>query len=223
MALDRDFMVNEVLTAGYVPAYSLVPPGIANYDGGAEVYWADMSQEERQAEAKRLLEEAGYGPRQPFEFTYIYRSTDDNPKVAPAVRANWNSIAPWVKAEIQMQDTAVSTRLRQADFEIGDAAWVADYNDPQNFLFLLESRTGVMNYGNYASAEYDELVEASNLETDMEARKAILKEAEQLMLDEMPIIPMWYQVAKNLVDPNLTGYADNPEDVHRSRYICRKD
>ena len=56
MALDRDFMVNEVLTAGYEPAYSLIPPGTANYtEDGAQVYWADMSQEDRMVEARRLL------------------------------------------------------------------------------------------------------------------------------------------------------------------------
>ncbi len=224
MALDRDFMVNEVLTAGYVPAYAFVPPGIANYDGGAEVYWADLTQEERQAEAKSLLEEAGFGPDNPLEFTYIYRSTDDNPKVAPAVQQNWSSIADWVKPSIQMQDTAIQyERLRQADFQIGDAAWVADYNDAQNFLFLLESKTGMMNYGNYSSEEYDQLVNAANNETDLELRKELLKQAEQHMLDDMPIIPMWYQVTKNLVDPRLTGFVDNPEDVHRSRYICEAE
>lgn len=223
MALDRDFMVNEVLTSGYVPAYSFVPPGIASYDGGAEVYWAKMSQSDRQAEARRLLEQAGYGSNNPLEFTYIYRSTDDNPKVAPAVQQNWATIADWVKPTIQMQDTAIQyERLRQADFEIGDAAWIADYNDPQNFLFLLDSKTGMMNYGNYNSPEFDALLGASNLETDIEARKDLLRRAEQLMLDDMPIIPMWYQVTKNLVDPRLGGFVDNPEDIHRSKFVCEK-
>lgn len=221
MALDRDFMVNKVLTAGYEPAYAFVPPGIASYDGGTEVYWKEWSLEKRLEEARKLLGEAGYGPDNPLEFTYIYRSTDDNPKVAPVVLQNWDAIADWVEPTIEMQDTKILyERLKQADFEVGDAAWIADYNDPQNFLFLLESRTGMMNYGNYNNPEYDRLVNASNLETNIEERKVLLREAEQLMLDEMPIIPMWYQVTKNLVDPRLTGFVDNPEDIHRSRYIC---
>lgn len=224
MALDREFLVNKVLTAGYVPAYSLVPPGIANYDGGAEVAWKDLSQEERQAEAKRLLEEAGYGPDNPLEFTYIFRSTDDNPKVAPAIQQNWNTIADWVKPEIQMQETKnLYQRLRSSDFEVADGAWIADYNDPQNFLFLLDSKTGQMNYGNFNNPQYDALLDASNNEVNMEKRKVILKQAEQLMLDQMPIMPMWFQVTKNLVDPTLTGFQDNPEDIHRSKYICRSN
>ena len=63
----------------------------------------------------------------------------------------------------------------------------------------------------------------SDREQDLAARSEILREAEQLMLDEMPIIPMWFAVSKNLVDPSLSGFVDNPDDVHRSRYICRED
>lgn len=223
MSLDREFMVDEVLAAGYEVATSFVPPGMANYEGGAQVYWADMSLEERRAEARRLLEEAGFGPDNPLEFTYTYRSTDDNPKVAPAVQESWAAIADWVNPTIERQDTAVQyARLRQADFEVGDAAWIADYNDAQNFLFLLESKTGVMNYGNYNNPEYDRLINESNNERDMAKRSEIMRQAEQMMLDDMPIIPMWFAVTKNLVDPTLTGYKDNPEDIHRSRYMCRE-
>ncbi len=222
MALDRQFMTSEVLSAGYRPAYALVPPGMANYPGGPQAEFAGKPLEERLETAAALLREAGFGPENPLEFTYTYRSTDDNPKVAPAVQNSWKEIADWVNPTIEMQDTAVQyARLRQGDFEVGDAAWIADYNDAQNFLYLLDSKTGVMNYGNYNSPEFDALLAASNNERDMTKRGELLAQAEQLMLDDMPIIPMWFATTKNLVDPALTGYADNPEDVHRSRYLCR--
>jgi len=223
MAIDRDFMVNEVLTAGYEPAYSFVPPGIANYEGGAEVEWASWPLEQRQEEARRLLQEAGYGPENPLSFEYTYRSTDDNPRVAPAIQSSWAEIADWVRPEILQKETQVQyALLRQGDFEIGDGAWVADFNDPKNFLYLLESKTGVMNYGNYNSPEFDRLMEASDRERDLDARADLLKQAEQTMLDDMAVIPMWFAVSKNLVDPKLTGFVDNADDVHRSRYICRE-
>tara|TARA_X000000950_G_scaffold77706_1_gene97684 strand:+ start:75293 stop:76876 length:1584 start_codon:yes stop_codon:yes gene_type:complete len=223
MALDRDFMVNEILTAGYIPAYSMVPPGTANYDGGAEVYWADMSLEERMVEARSLLEEAGYGPDNPLEFEYTYRSTDDNPRVAPAVQASWMEIADWVNPQILQKETQVQySLLRQGDFQIGDGAWVADFNDPKNFLFLLQSNTGAMNYGRYDNPEFDALMDQADREQDLDVRADLLEQAEQMMLDDMPIIPMWYQVSKNLVDPTITGFEDNADDVHRSRYMCRE-
>jgi oligopeptide transport system substrate-binding protein len=224
MALDREFMVKNVLTPGYVPAYSMVPPGIDNYAvARPEIDWKDLPRAERLAEAKRLLEEAGYGPDNPLSFEFIHRSTDDNPKVAPVAQANWADIAPWVDPVIVKQDTKVLyARLRQSDFEVSDAAWVADFDDPINFLYLLDSNTGQQNYGDYSNPEYDALLQRSNQELDLAKRAEIFAEAEQLMLEDYPITPMWFQVTKNLVDPTLTGYEDNAKDQHRSRFLCRE-
>ena len=224
MALDREFMVKSVLTPGYVPAYNMVPPGIDNYNvTHPEVSWKDTPRAERLVEAKALLEAAGYGPSNPLSFQYIHRSTDDNPKAAPVAQANWSEIAPWVKPEIVMQDTQVLyARLRQTDFEVSDAAWVADFDDPINFLFLLESNTGQQNYGDYSNAEYDALLARSNAELDLQARAETFAQAEKLMLEDYPITPMWFAVTKNLVDPDLTGWVENAKDQHRSRFLCRK-
>ena len=223
MALDREFMVKSVLTPGYVPAYSFVPPGIDNYEAPRpHVDWESMPRPERLAEAKRLLEEAGYGPGHPLEFEFLHRSTDDNPKVAPVAQANWSEIAPWVKPTIVKQDTKVLyARLRQSDFTVADAAWVADFDDPINFLYLLKSDTGQQNYGDYSNPEYDSLLQLSNAELDLKKRAGIFAEAERVMLNDYPITPMWFQVTKNLVDPTLTGYEDNAKDQHRSRFMCR--
>ena len=225
MALDREFIVEKVLTPGYIPAYSFVPPTMSNYEvDRPEVSFVDLSREERLAQARSLLEEAGYGPGNPLNFEFIYRSTDDNPKVAPVAQANWQEIAPWVRADILKQDTKVLyARLRQSDFEAADGAWVADFDDPINFLFLLDSTTGQQNYGRYSNPEYDNLLARASQERDLDARAAIFAEAEALMLEDYPITPMWVQVTKNLVDPDITGWGENAQDDHLSRWMCRAD
>lgn len=222
MALDREYLVENVLTPGFVPAYSFVPPGINNYETERpEVSWESLSRPERLAESKALLEDAGYGPDNPLRFEYKHRSTDDNPKAAPVAQANWNEIAPWVDAQILRQDTKVLyADLRQGNFEVSDGAWLADYNDPLNFLYLLDSETGQQNYGNYSNPEYDALLEAASRERDLVLRAELFAEAEAVMLEDHPITPMWFQVTKNLVDPNLDGWAENAEDNHRSRWLC---
>ncbi len=224
IALDREFMVRNVLTPGFEPAYTFVPTGIANYETDRpQLDWKDMPRPERLAEAKRLLEDAGFGPSNPLKFEFIHRSTGDNPKVAPVAQSNWAEIAPWVQPEIVRQDTKVLyARLRQTDFQVSDAAWLADFDDPINFLYLLKSDTGQQNYGKYANAEYDALIAQSNAELDLVKRAEIFARAEKLMLEEYPITPMWVQVTQNLVDPTLTGWAENPEDKHRSRFLCRE-
>lgn len=224
LALDREFMVRNVLTPGFEPAYAMVPPGISNYDvTRPQVSFKDLPRPERLAEAKRLLEEAGYGPSKPLKFEFIHRSTGDNPKVAPVAQQNWAEIAPWVEPTIVKQDTKVLyARLRLTDFQVADAAWLADFDDPINYLYLLQSTTGQQNYGKYNNPEYDALLNASNQELDIAKRAEIFAKAEALMLDEYPITPMWVQVTQNLVDPTLTGWVENAKDNHRSRFLCRE-
>lgn len=224
LALDREFMVRNVLTPGFEPAYAFVPPGIANYDvERPQVSFKDMPRAERMAEAKRLLEDAGFGPGKPLKFQFIHRSTGDNPKVAPVAQQNWAEIAPWVQPEIVRQETSsLYARLRQTDFEVGDGAWLADYNDPNNYLFLLDSNTGQQNYGKYSNPEYDALLAQSNFELDLTKRAELMAQAEKIMLEDFPITPMWVQVTQNLVDPTLTGWVDNAKDNHRSRFLCRE-
>ena len=223
IALDRDFMVRNVMTPGFVPAYAFVPPKIANYDvPRPELDWKDQPRSERLAEAKSLLEAAGYGPNNPLKFEFIHRNTGDNPKVAPVAQSNWAEIAPWVQPEIVRQETKVLySRLRLTDFQISDGAWLADYDDPNNFLYLLDSKTGQQNYGKYANPEYDALLADAKNQLDLKKRAELFAEAEKLMLNDYPITPMWVQVTQNLVDPTLTGWEENPKDNHRSRFLCR--
>jgi oligopeptide transport system substrate-binding protein len=198
---------------------------MANYDvERPQVSWAKLDRAERLVMARTLLEEAGFGPDNEFKFEFIHRSTDDNPKAAPVAQSNWNEIAPWVNAQILKQDTKVLyARLRQSDFEVADGAWVADFDDPINFLYLLDSTTGQQNYGRYSNPEYDALLRAASAEFDLIRRAEIFAEAEAMMLEDAPITPMWYQVTKNLVDPTLTGWAENAQDNHRSRWLCRAE
>jgi oligopeptide transport system substrate-binding protein len=221
MVINRQFIAEEIQIGGWEPAYSLVPPQVANYPGGVEASWADMPREERLVEARRLLEEAGYGPDNPLDFLYTYRATGDNPRIAPVVQANWSEIADWVNPEIQVRDTQLHyAAMRAQDFEVGDGGWIADYNDPYNFIFLGETRSQPMNYARYSNPEFDTLVVEANQQLDVETRGAMLAEAEQMWIDDMPIIPILFYIKRNLVNPEVTGWVDNAVDIHRTRYLC---
>lgn len=224
MAIDREFIAEQILRAGQMPAYSMIPPGIANYAGGVQASWADIPVEIRRENARVILEAAGYGPDNPLRFEYTYRATGDNPRVAPVVQADWAEIADWVFPELVQHDTQIHyDNLRASDFQVADGGWIADYNDPYNFLFLSETRSIPMNYPRYSNPEYDDLITRANQELDMELRASMLAEAEQMMIDDMPIIPVVYYVNKNLVNPRITGWEDNLVNIHRSRYLCMAD
>ena len=80
-----------------------------------------------------------------------------------------------------------------------------------------------MNYPRYRNDDYDSLIVRANQELDMELRANMLAEAEQMMIDDMPIIPIVYYVSKSLVSPEVTGWEDNLVNIHRTRYMCMTD
>jgi oligopeptide transport system substrate-binding protein len=225
MTADREFVTEQILKAGHQPAYSLVPPGIADYASGAvSVDFKGQSLETRLIQARELLEEAGYGPSNPLKFTFSFRNTNDNPRVAPVVQQNWAKIAPWVQVEILGAETQINyEKLRNGDFQLGDAGWISDFNDAKNFVYLFQTSTDQLNYGKYSNPKFDRLMEAADVEKDAKKRAALMQEAEALVLKENGVMPMWFLTNRNLVSPRVTGWEDNAVDIHRARYLCTTD
>jgi oligopeptide transport system substrate-binding protein len=128
-----------------------------------------------------------------------------------------------VQAEIRRVETqALYDQLKAKNFIIADTGWVADYNDVNNFLYLLDSRTGQMNYGQYSNPAYDALLDQANVELDVAKRGALMRQAEAMMLADTAVLPVLIRVTQDIVSPKITGYEDNPEDIHRTRYMCRE-
>ena len=221
MALNREAITDKVLKTGEVPAYSFVPPGTGNYAAGPSyVSWKDVPYAERVEQAKALLAEAGFGPDNPLQFTLSYNTSENHKRIAIAASAMWKQIG--VQAELFNSEVKVHyDRLKQADFDIARAGWIADYNDPQNFLYLLETRTGPNNYGRFDNAEYNQLMEQAQVTSDLAKRAEIMAKAEAIAMEEQPVIPIYYYVSKNLVSQAVKGWIDNTKDVQRTRWLSK--
>ena len=220
MAYDRDFVAGSIYRTGERAAYSFIPPGIANYPGGPRYRWADRPIAERREEAERLLRAAGFGPNNPLSFEFSHRNSSDNPRVAVVAQSNWRSIAPWVTVELRAVETQVHyDNLRSRNYDIGDGAWTADFNDAKNYLYLLETRTGPQNYCNYSNPTFDALIAQSDSERDIERRAQLMVQAEQIALDDAAVCTSVFINSTNLVHPDLGGYEDNLEDIHRARFF----
>jgi oligopeptide transport system substrate-binding protein len=221
MAVNRKAIVEKVLKTGELAAYSFVPPGVAYYDNPAEVEWKDMPYGERVKKAKELLKEAGFDANNPLEFTLRYNTSENHKRIAVAVASMWKQIG--VKAELFNSEVKVHyADLKQGDFQVARAGWIADYNDAQNFLYLLEKRTGANNYGRYANPEYDKLMLEAEVTADLVKRGELMRKAESLAMDDQPVIPIYHYVSKNLVSKKVEGFVDNPKDIHRWRYVTLK-
>jgi oligopeptide transport system substrate-binding protein len=222
MSIDRDFITQKLLRGGQTSAYTFVPPGVAGYQPAKPPAWAAWTLEQRQAEARRLLAQAGYGPNNPLVVEIKHRNTPDPMLFMPAVQADWKAIG--VDARLVQNEAQIAyAAYRSRDFEVADAAWIADYNDAMSFLYLQQSATGPQNYGDYRSPDYDALLAKADNEPDVKVRAGYLAQAEQLMLDDAPVAPIYFYVNKNLVAPKVSGFVDNIVDQHRARYWCVSD
>ena len=221
MSIDREFITQKLLRGGQLPAFTFTPPGVANYQGAEPPYWAAWTFARRQAEARRLLAEAGFGPKHPLTLEIKHRNTPDPMLFMPAVQADWKEIG--VQATLAQQETQIAYQdYRIRAFQAADAAWIADYNDPTSFLDLQRSFYGPQNYGDYNNPEYDRLMALADDEPDVAKRAALMAKAEHMMLEDAPVAPVYFLVNKNLVSPRITGWVDNLLDHHRSRWLCVK-
>jgi oligopeptide transport system substrate-binding protein len=84
------------------------------------------------------------------------------------------------------------------------------------------SGTGAQNYGDYRNPQYDALMARADHEKDLKVRAHVMREAEQLMLDDGTVAPIYFGVSRNLVNPKISGWVDNAEDFHRIRWMCVK-
>jgi oligopeptide transport system substrate-binding protein len=219
MAIDRETITNKVLNGGQVPAYGLVPPGISGYAGTAVVPYKDIPIEERRQKARELLSGAGFGPENPLRTSFIFQSTSPEAKrVAVALQNMWREVG--VEVELQQSESKVHyPRLRRQDYDIGWGGWIADFNDARNYLFLAETRSEDMNYTKYSSAEFDRLMMESDATLDSEKRQQLMLQAEQMMLNEGPMAPVYFGTSRNLVHTWVKGWEANPLDVHRTRWM----
>jgi len=219
MAIDRDFITQKLLRGGQVSAYTFTPPGIANYAPAAPPEWASWPFAKRQAEARRLLAAAGYGPNHPLRLEIKHRNSADPMLFMPAIQADWKEIG--VDASLAQEEGQIAyADYRVRNFQVADAGWVADFNDAMSFLYLQQSSTGSQNYGDYNNPTYDALLAKADNEPDVAKRAGYLAEAERIMLEDAPVAPIYFYVNKNLVNPRLTGWVDNIIDHHRTRYLC---
>ncbi|MFK7894036.1 MAG: ABC transporter substrate-binding protein, partial [Granulosicoccus sp.] len=213
----REVIGPQILGTGEIPAYSWVPPGMANYDEPYTVEWKDMPYAEKLDSAKALLKQAGYDQQNRLSLQLRYNTNENHKRIAVAVAAMWKPLG--IDVELYNTETKVHyDEIQRGQLDVARAGWLADYNDADNFLNLLKSSVQY-NYGRFKSEEFDALLDEANAITDAKKRAAVLRQAEQVALEQSAAIPIYYYLARNVVSPKIQGYQDNAFDIHRTRWL----
>ena len=216
MAIDRKVITEKITKAGEVPAYGYVPPGIPGYES-QEAEWADWPREQRFEEARRLYAQAGYSRDNPLQVEIIYNTHENHKKVSLAVAAMWRSVLGVDYTLINQEwKVFLQTRKLKEDTEVFRAGWIGDYNDPYTFLELLHSKHGINDSG-YYNPEYDALLARIASENDAQKRSQLMEQAERMILTDLPVMPIYYYVAKHLKQPYVDGWEPNLMNHHYTK------
>ena len=210
-ALNRDVMVEQVLKGGQLPAYNFAHARTAGFDM-PEIDYASWTQEERMEKAKELMAEAGYGPDNPIELDLIYNTSDSHKALATVAAQMWKPLGVNITLSNYEWQSYIDIRGEQ-NFDLARSGWCGDYNEASTFLDLLTTTHG-SNDGKYSNAEVDELMKASRT---MENPNEAYTKVEQIVADEMAIIPVYHYTQNFLLDDDIRGWPMN--NVENNWYI----
>ena len=216
ISIDREGLVERLVTPGSLAAYSLTPGAVAGYEP-PRPDWADTPYPERLVRARELLAEAGFDSDNPLRFDVTYDTLEENRRTVVALAAMWQQVG--VRASpVNVEFNQLNRAARTGDFTVLRYTWFSPNDDPDTFLGLVDS-SNPNNYSNYRNPEYDRLLREANALKDPAARMEMLAEAEAIMLDDYPAIPVFFYVRRFLVQPHVDGFVPNSRGLNLSRYL----
>ena len=200
-ALERDVLVDLVLKGGQYPAYNLTHRATAGFEVPVIAY-GTLTQAERDAEAKRLMAEAGYGADTPLNLKLIYNTSESHKQIATVAAQMWKQK---LGVEIELANYEWKTYLDIRDnqqFDLARAGWCGDYNEASTFLNLLTSTSGA-NDGHYSNSQVDSLMRESKTLADPRPN---YYQVETIIADDMAIIPIYHYTSVFMLKSDIKGW-----------------
>ncbi len=217
-AVDRDIIVDQVLKGGQTAAYNFAHEKTAGFEMPT-IDYGTWTQADRDAKAKELMTEAGYGEGgEPLELKLIYNTSEAHKAIATVLAQMWKQkLGVNVTMENMEWQTYLEVR-KEGNFDVARSAWCGDYNEASTFLDLVTTTHG-SNDGKYSNARVDELMAASKTSMDPQAAYT---EVEQILADEMAIIPIYHYSNAFLLSADIKGWPyDNVEQNWYSKDLYR--
>ncbi len=205
--INRKGITDHILQGGQIPARSLVPPEMGLSERG--YFHDDHPERARSLLMDSLLElDFTLTNLEPIEISYC--SGERNAAIAQAVQRQWEAgLGIKVKLEA-VEPKTFFRRVSQKEYQLAAGSWTADFNDPISFLEVFKYKEASTNNTNWESAKYIDLLSHSSVCRNLEERKGLLREAEQVLMDQMPIIPIFHFALNYLQDERLRDVALSP-------------
>jgi oligopeptide transport system substrate-binding protein len=212
MSINREELTRQVSRGGELPAYHFTPPNTVGYTSKARF-------EGNVEKARKLLAEAGYPDGQGFpKVELLYNTLESHKTIAEAVQQMWKEN---LHVEIGLRNEEWKVYLNsktQKNYDIARYGWIADYVDPNAFLDMWMTDAGNNDSG-WSNKEYDGLILKAAQTVDRDERFEVFQKAEAILLDEMPVIPIYFYTSTYLLQPSVKGWGPTILDHHPYPYV----
>ena len=212
MSINREGITKTVTRGNEQLAFSFTPPGCGDYP--LHTYFkADI------AAAKKLLAEAGYPDGKGFpKIEILYNTADTHRQIAESIQQMWKENLG-IEVELVNQEWKVYLdSQRSKNYQVSRASWISDYIDPRSFLDMYVTDGG-NNRAGWSNKEYDRLIREAGETADPQKRYDLFQQAETILMDEMPVIPIYFYTHKILMRPEVKGWWPNVLDMHPYKYV----
>ncbi len=212
MAIDRESIVKNVTKGEQMASTFFTPPGVGGYTARARF-------KEDVGEAQKLLAQAGYPNGEGFpSLELLYNTTEGHRIIAEAIQQMWKKNLN-INVTLQNQEWKVYLdRQRQMDYQISRAGWTGDYPDPNTFLDMWTSWSQ-QNQTGWSDTKYDALIRKAAITKDPDARLEVFQEAEEILMDQLPIIPIYIYTRVYALHPAVKNWHANVLDHHPWKHI----
>ena len=210
MAINREAIVEQVTQGGQLPAVGIIPPGMKDEnDDDFRNSVGDLIKYDTE-EAKILFDEGLSEEGMTVEkfnnsnFVILYNTAESQKKIAEAIQEMWREL---FGIKIGLENVDFQTKLEReqsGDYQVSRSGWMVDFMDPVAFLDLWCSDSA-FNDAKYSNPKYDELIKEAKSTNDQNVRMAAMKEAETILMEDMPVIPIYFYTQPYTVKSNVTG------------------
>ncbi|UOE56780.1 peptide ABC transporter substrate-binding protein [Cytobacillus oceanisediminis] len=211
-AINRQELIDNILQGEQLPAMAIVPPSM--FEENEKGYFSDNDVEKAKEYLQKGLEELGLKDASELPaVTLSYNTSEAHQKIAQAIQDMWKQN---LGVEVTLDNSEWNVyldKLDQMDYQVARLGWLGDFNDAINFLEMYRDADGGNNNTGWESKEFQDLLAKSATETDPEARQQLLKDAEAIFMEDMPVAPIYFYTnnwvqAENLKDVAVSGLGD---------------
>ncbi len=221
LAIDRNYLVLNVTKGGQIPAGAFIPPTVKGSNSTFRVenqeYINNKTYLANVEKAKRLMAEAGYPNGNNFPVLELKVSPGIYVLLGEAIQQMWKDNLNIDISILQEEFPITLQTLVEKNYDMARMSWTGDYNDPMTMLEIMLSYSGI-NHTGFSNSNYDNLINTARTSADNSVRMNAMKEAEAILLDEMPIIPLYYRTDLFMINPILKNVVLSPLGRHKFNY-----